>query len=269
MAGHPRRGAVAGRRLRHRRAEPRRSCGRPIPARSSAIDPSGATSRTRARTSIDPRARVRGRRRQRPAAGRRAVRRGGVRAGAQLRARRRHAAVAEMVRVARPGGTVGRLRVGLRRRDAADAPLLGRRGGTRPGAPGELDEGVRFPICRPEPLRGPVRRTPAWPSAGRARSTCRPVFRDFDDYWTPFLGGQGPAPGYALSLERGPRAALRERIRAALPVGRRWLDPSHRPRLGRPRRALASVAAASRASRLAMESLGFRARCVYNGVETT
>jgi len=25
-------------------------------------------------------------------------------------------------------------------------------------------------------------------------------FRDFDDYWSPFLGGQGPAPGYAMSL---------------------------------------------------------------------
>ena len=44
------------------------------------------------------------------------------------------------------------------------------------------------------------------------------VFRDFDDYWSPFLGGQGPAPGYAMSLSEERRAALRERIRADLPI---------------------------------------------------
>jgi hypothetical protein len=43
------------------------------------------------------------------------------------------------------------------------------------------------------------------------------VFRDFDDYWTPFLGGQAPAPGYCMSLSEERRQALRERIRAHLP----------------------------------------------------
>jgi hypothetical protein len=43
-------------------------------------------------------------------------------------------------------------------------------------------------------------------------------FRDFDDYWTPFLGGQAPAPGYCMSLTEERRVALRERIRARLPV---------------------------------------------------
>jgi hypothetical protein len=42
-------------------------------------------------------------------------------------------------------------------------------------------------------------------------------FRDFDDYWTPFLGGQGPAPTYCMSLDEGRRAALRDRIRSELP----------------------------------------------------
>jgi hypothetical protein len=40
----------------------------------------------------------------------------------------------------------------------------------------------------------------------------------FDDTWTPFLGGQGPAPGYAMSLRKEGRAALRERIRSRLPI---------------------------------------------------
>lgn len=44
------------------------------------------------------------------------------------------------------------------------------------------------------------------------------VFHDFDDYWTPFLGGQGPAPAYAMSLGEPARAELRERVRASLPA---------------------------------------------------
>jgi hypothetical protein len=43
-------------------------------------------------------------------------------------------------------------------------------------------------------------------------------FRDFDDYWSPFLGGQGPAPRYAMSLSEERRVALRERLRASLPT---------------------------------------------------
>jgi hypothetical protein len=43
-------------------------------------------------------------------------------------------------------------------------------------------------------------------------------FRDFDDYWAPFLVGQGPAPGYVTSLDAARRAALREELRARLPV---------------------------------------------------
>ena len=53
--------------------------------------------------------------------------------------------------------------------------------------------------------------------------TVRPIqvpttFGNFDDYWAPFLGGQGPAPTYAVSLDEPRRAALREALRARLPV---------------------------------------------------
>ena len=43
-------------------------------------------------------------------------------------------------------------------------------------------------------------------------------FEDFDDYWAPFLGGQGPAPAYAMSLGETERDALRDCVRAALPT---------------------------------------------------
>ena len=80
----------------------------------------------------------------------------------------------------------------------------------------ELDEGRRFPLCQPQPLRQ------LFHHAGLTQVDVRPIdiatdFQDFDDYWSPFLGGQGPAPGYAMALSDERRAALRERIRAGLP----------------------------------------------------
>ena len=81
----------------------------------------------------------------------------------------------------------------------------------------DLDEGARFGICRPDRLER------LWRDQGLVDVATRPIdiptrFRDFDDYWTPFLGGQGPAPGYAISLDEDRQAELRERIRADLPV---------------------------------------------------
>lgn len=81
----------------------------------------------------------------------------------------------------------------------------------------ELDEGRRFPVCQPEPL------AKLFAEAGLHRVEVRPIdvptdFRDFDDYWSPFLGGQAPAPGYAMSLSEEGRAKLRERIRSKLPI---------------------------------------------------
>jgi hypothetical protein len=84
-------------------------------------------------------------------------------------------------------------------------------------AAAELDEGPRFPLCHPGALAA------LFEASGLEAVETRPieiatVFRDFDDYWQPFLGGQGPAPSYAVSLSEERRAALRERLRAALPV---------------------------------------------------
>jgi hypothetical protein len=42
------------------------------------------------------------------------------------------------------------------------------------------------------------------------------AFASFDDYWSPFLGGQGPAGTYVISLGESPRAALEARLRARL-----------------------------------------------------
>jgi SAM-dependent methyltransferase len=80
------------------------------------------------------------------------------------------------------------------------------------------DEGQRYPLCKPEPL------TKLFENAGLKHVEVRAIdvattFRDFDDYWSPFLGGQGPAPSYTMSLDEEARAALREYLRARLPRG--------------------------------------------------
>jgi hypothetical protein len=43
-------------------------------------------------------------------------------------------------------------------------------------------------------------------------------FDGFNDYWSPFLGGQGPAPAYAMALDAAALTQLCERLRAQLPV---------------------------------------------------
>jgi SAM-dependent methyltransferase len=81
-----------------------------------------------------------------------------------------------------------------------------------------LDEGIRFPLCRPDRLRAALERA----GFGAVDTTALEIvtaFTDFDDYWLPFLGGQGPAPGYAIALDDESRLALREAVRRRLPIG--------------------------------------------------
>jgi hypothetical protein len=124
--------------------------------------------------------------------------------------------LAEMKRAVSPGSTVaayvwdyaGEMQLMRRFWDAAvalDPPAL------------ELDEGRRFPMARPAPL------VELFEAAGLAQVRVMAidvptVFKDFDDYWKPFLGGQAPAPGYCMSLSEERRAALRERIRATMAI---------------------------------------------------
>ena len=125
-------------------------------------------------------------------------------------------AVREMARAVRPGGVVAAYvwdyagKMELMRYFWDSAVALDR-------AAFELDEGRRFPLCQPNPL------AELFTQAGLREVQFLPIdvptrFRDFDDYWTPFLGGQAPAPGYAMSLSEERRGALRDRIRAKLPI---------------------------------------------------
>ena len=124
-------------------------------------------------------------------------------------------AVSEMVRVTRVGGTVA-----LYVWDYAGEMQLMRyfwdAAGTLNPAAKELDEGRRFLICQQGRL------LQLFQDAGLRQTEARAIdvptmFRNFDDYWAPFLGGQGPAPSYAMSLSEDQRIELRELIRSRLP----------------------------------------------------
>lgn len=83
----------------------------------------------------------------------------------------------------------------------------------------DLHEGRRFPICNPAALRA------AFEEARFTEIQVSPIdvtanFTSFDDYWEPFLGGQGPAPAYAMSLAEDRRSKLREALRARLLTNR-------------------------------------------------
>jgi SAM-dependent methyltransferase len=124
------------------------------------------------------------------------------------------AAMAEMKRVSRPGG-----RIGAYVWDYAGKMELMRvfwdAAAELDAAASKLDEGARFPICRPQALADLF----SGAGLGGVRTIAidvPTVFENFDAYWLPFLGGQGPAPAYAMSLDEPRRAALRERVRMRL-----------------------------------------------------
>ncbi|WP_343232981.1 class I SAM-dependent methyltransferase [Miltoncostaea marina] len=153
-------------------------------------------------------------------------------------------ALAEMARVTAPGGVTaayvwdyaGGMELLRRFWDAAVA---------RDPSAGALDEGARFPLCRPDPLRR------VFADAGLTEVEVDvirvpTVFAGFEDLWAPFLGGQGPAPAYVASLGGAARAALRESVRSRLPVAAdgsirlraaAWAVRGTRPARPRPRSA--------------------------------
>jgi SAM-dependent methyltransferase len=81
---------------------------------------------------------------------------------------------------------------------------------------GTLDEGACFPLCRPAALAALL--TSAGLRGVEVTSIDIPTyFPSFDDFWQPFLGGQGPAPAYVSSLQEPAKARLRERLRERVP----------------------------------------------------
>ena len=122
-------------------------------------------------------------------------------------------ALREMIRVTRPGGIVAAavwdygdgmemLRVFWDEAVALDSAIAAR------------DE-RNMPLCKEGELAA------LWRAEGLQHVQEQPIaielsFASFDDYWSPFLGGQGPAGAYVTSLPETARAALQSRLRKRL-----------------------------------------------------
>jgi len=81
-----------------------------------------------------------------------------------------------------------------------------------------LDEGNRFPLCR-EPELAALMRGAGLDHVQTKALQVSTTFATFDDYWTPFLRGTGPAPAYVSSLDHAGREGLKARLRHRLRAG--------------------------------------------------
>ena len=79
----------------------------------------------------------------------------------------------------------------------------------------QLDQAERFPLCQPGPLEQLFRRVGLVSVSVRAIDVPT-VFRDFEDYWRPFLGKQGAAPTYLATLRDDTRDRIRDTLKTRL-----------------------------------------------------
>jgi SAM-dependent methyltransferase len=120
-------------------------------------------------------------------------------------------ALNEMIRVTRPGGTV--------------AAAVWDYGAGMEMLRAFWDEAIALdPAARDErrmPLCGQGELAALWRAGGLQQIEDEALaidlrFASFDDYWSPFLGGQGPAGAHVAALSEDARRALESRLRKRL-----------------------------------------------------
>lgn len=79
------------------------------------------------------------------------------------------------------------------------------------------DQAELFPICDPQALAALFREAGLQDVETSTMDTPT-LFADFDDFWSPFLGGQGPAGAFCASLSDTDRERLRGHLQASLPT---------------------------------------------------
>jgi hypothetical protein len=122
----------------------------------------------------------------------------------------------EFRRVIRPGGTVavyiGEYEQGARfLREFWNVALAVDREAAA------FDQARRFPFFTAEGLQALFKQAELENSALHALNIVT-RFTSFDDYWQPLLTGQGSAPNYLATRDEKTKTAIREHLRAILPI---------------------------------------------------
>ncbi len=79
------------------------------------------------------------------------------------------------------------------------------------------DQAVRFPMCRGDILADLLAQAGGNDVQVVELEASR-HYAGFEDFWAPFLGGQGPAPRFVSDLTAEGRHALRQELRHRLPI---------------------------------------------------
>jgi SAM-dependent methyltransferase len=124
------------------------------------------------------------------------------------------AAVAEMRRVARPGAVVAAAVWDARGGVVSHRIFVDTAATLDPNADALRARHCTRPMTRPGELAA------AWHEAGirnvsETAVTIRMDYADFDDFWSPFVGGQGPSADYVAGLDTASRDRLQDALRRA------------------------------------------------------
>jgi ubiquinone/menaquinone biosynthesis C-methylase UbiE len=123
-------------------------------------------------------------------------------------------AIAEMLRVAKPGSTVAAAVWDVRGGFVANRMFYDTAAALDARASERRARNYTRPMTRPDELVN------AWRAAGFAdvvgtSLASRMDFTSFDDYWNPYEGTDGPGAEYLASLNAAERARLKEAVRLA------------------------------------------------------
>ena len=83
----------------------------------------------------------------------------------------------------------------------------------------KLDEGVQFPVCK-KPALIKLFTESQLKEIKLTELIIDTKFKDIEDYWKPFLGGQGPAGSFLISLNESDRKLIKYKIMKHLGISK-------------------------------------------------